>query len=114
MRIDVDFDVDNALSRQQGLIAVAQKRLDLRVLRDSNVYAPEDTNILKDSAIINSKIGEGELVWATPYARAQYYGLPNKSKDRNPRASMKWFEVAKGRYLQDWVKEANDAHNNGD
>lgn len=89
---------------------LVQARLDTQVLKDSNYYAPEDTGFLKASGITGSKIGSGVLEWSTPYAREQYYGRPNKSKDRNPNARMKWFEGAKAVNLQEWINLANEAY----
>lgn len=50
-------------------------------------------------------------MWATPYARAQYYGLPNKSHDKNINARMKWFEEAKIRNAGNWQHTAQEALN---
>lgn len=83
-----------------------QAALDQRILADSNYYAPEDEGFLKQSGITFSKIGEGKLEWNTPYAVKQYYSLPNKSKDKNPNARMKWFEVAKKSNKDKWLKLA--------
>lgn len=55
------------LQRVQGMF-------DMEVLRRTEPYVPFDTGTLAHSAIMASHIGEGLLVWNTPYARAQYYG----------------------------------------
>lgn len=88
--------------------AKAQIYLDAQILKDSNRYCPLDTSNLQKSAIISSVLGSGLLTWRTPYARAQYYGLPNKNTNTNPFASQKWFEVAKSKNLNSWLKLAND------
>jgi hypothetical protein len=82
----------------------AQFLLDQRVLRDSNFYAPRDTGDLIRSGIIAT--GGGEVKWDTVYARVQYYNYPNKSKDLNPFASPKWFEVAKAKHKNEWIEAA--------
>ncbi|MGH1117209.1 minor capsid protein, partial [Bacillus paranthracis] len=44
------------------------------------------------------------LVWNTPYARRLYYNPHyNFSKDENPYASGLWFELAKSRFISEWV-----------
>lgn len=42
-------------------------------LRLCDKYTPLDTGTLIKSAQTNSNFKDGELVWMTPYARAQYY-----------------------------------------
>lgn len=96
--------IDNGASR-------AQIALDNQVLKDSNYYCPQDTGNLRKSAILSSVLGSGLITWRTPYARAQYYGLPNKSLIPNPNARVKWFEVAKSKNLKNWEKIANDEFN---
>ena len=46
-----------------------QAGLDSLILSDSNYFCPLKTGKLQQSAIINSRLGSGELVWKTPYAR---------------------------------------------
>lgn len=81
--------------------------LDQQVAKDSNYYCPEDVGSLQKSVILSAQSGRGELEWNEKYAKAQYYGLPNKSKDKNPNARMKWFEVAKRMFKSKWVKVAS-------
>jgi len=107
----VELDENKLVSRLGKRIDVAQALLDQRVMADSNLFAPEDVGTLQDSVITGSTPGTGVLVWDVPYARKQYYEAPNKSKDKNPRAQMKWFEVAKSQYKKDWAKVAQDGYN---
>jgi hypothetical protein len=83
--------------------------LDGRVAADSNFFAPQDTGDLQGSVL--PIVGNGLLEWNTTYARFQYYNGPNKSKDRNPNASMQWFEHAKARNLKEWEAIANAEYN---
>lgn len=88
----------------------AQAVLDEQILKDSNFYVPMDTQQLERSGIINSKIGEGLLIWNTPYARRIYYGEQyNFSKDKNPNARALWFEYAKSIHLASWRELAKRA-----
>lgn len=101
---------ENAVStRIVKRVDKAQFLLDQQVIKDSNYYCPEDTGDLQDSALKGQQLGE--VVWNSEYASRQYYEDNNKSKDRNPNASMKWFEVAKSVNKDAWLREANNGYN---
>ena len=85
-----------------------QAPLDALILQDSNFFCPIKTGTLQKSAIINSRIGSGELVWRTPYARRQYYEYSKPPYQPNPNACGKWFEAAKARWLKKWVRFVNE------
>lgn len=109
MTIDVKTEVNGSLiqAKIKKAAQLTQPVLDSQVMKDSNKYCPQDTGILQKSVITHSVIGSGLLVWRTPYAKAQYYGLPNKSHQKNPFATMKWFEVAKSKCLRQWEQIIN-------
>jgi hypothetical protein len=106
----IQFDPNSIMDKIRKRTEKAQYLLDMQVIKDSNLYCPEDVGDLQDSAILGYKTG-GQVVWDVEYAKNQYYSDNNKSKDKNPRASMKWFEVAKAENLQAWEKLANDQYN---
>ena len=85
-----------------------QAPLDAQILQDSNYFCPIKTGTLQKSAIINSRIGSGELVWRTPYARRVYYEYEKPARQANPNACAKWFEAAKARWLKKWVRFVNE------
>ena len=85
-----------------------QAPLDALILQDSNFFCPIKTGTLQKSAIINSRIGSGELVWRTPYARRQYYEYSKPPYQPNPNACGRWFEAAKARWLEKWVRFVNE------
>ena len=85
-----------------------QAPLDALILQDSNYFCPIKTGTLQKSAIINSRIGSGELVWRTPYARRQYYEYSKPPYQPNPNACGKWFEAAKARWFDKWVRFVNE------
>lgn len=106
----VNFDEGKVLQRLNESASKAQKYLDAQVLADSNFYCPLKTGTLQKSAIINTRIGSGEIIWRTPYARAQYYGENfNRSQDPNPNARAKWFEAAKAVKANEWEKLVENA-----
>ena len=85
-----------------------QAPLDALILQDSNFFCPIKTGTLQKSAIINSRIGSGELVWRTPSARRLYYEYEKPAHQANPNACAKWFEAAKARWLEKWVRFVNE------
>lgn len=104
--VTIDWSED-ILEKSLDAVAKAQVVLDEQVLKDSNYFIPKDTGQLEDSSIIASRIGEGELIWDTKYARKVYYGVDiNFHTDMNPNAQALWFETAKSRFLSDWVRAA--------
>lgn len=62
---------------------------------DTNPYVPRITGDLAGSADIRSQPSKGLLIYSGTYARAQYYGLPNKTKTFHPKAVMQWFQASK-------------------
>lgn len=108
--VSVNINAEELVARKKQALLFAQAALDAQVIKDSNVYCPQDEGTLRDSAILNSRIGTGEIRWATPYARRLYYGVNfNFSHDKNPQARAKWFEEAKARYLGDWLRISREA-----
>lgn len=110
MRFEVNANVNAkaitaAIKRKA---AGSQEAFDALVLRDSNYFCPIKTGTLEKSAIINSRLGSGQIVWRTPYARRQYYEYHKPAYQPNPNACGKWFEAAKARWLDTWVKFANE------
>ena len=81
--------------------------VDNEIIKDSNDFAPQRETFLQSSAINHSKIGEGEVIWNTPYARRLYYNPQfNFSKDLNPKAQGLWFEAAKAQKQKSWLQGA--------
>lgn len=112
MELEVKFNAPAVMARVSESIEEKQKILDARVLRDSNLFCPVDTGALRDSAIIHTKIGSGEVVWHVPYAAKQYYEWKGiRGHNRNPRATSKWFETAKAKYEDEWLEAINAQHN---
>lgn len=103
----------------------AQAYLDNRVLTDSNAHAPKRVGSLRDSGLEHTRLGSGTVCWSTPYAHYQYEGRAMVGKQSRrawahkrepkvyngkhltysqPSARAKWFEVAKKKFLDSWVK----------
>ena len=108
MTITIDLD-ESAIKRKiESGVDRAQLALDIQVLKDSNYNIPRREDTLMRSGHIPEP---GTVEWDAIYSRAQYYLYPNKSKDKNPNASMQWFEHAKARELKNWEKLANEEYN---
>ncbi len=97
----------------EGRASKAQAPLDSMILADSNYFCPIKTGKLQKSAIINTMIGSGEIVWRTPYARRQYYDYSKPPYQPNPNACGKWFEAAKARWLEKWAALVNEYFKRG-
>lgn len=103
------FDESGVKHRFNDSLHRAQEKLDAQVLADSNYYVPLKTGTLQKSAIIATTIGSGVVRWVTPYAHSQYYGEHfDHSQQANPNACAKWFEAAKARRKDQWVRLVKD------
>lgn len=121
-----------------GVNGYVQKAVDAAVIRECTPYVPFAEGILAGSANTATEIGSGEVVYATPYARYQYYGEvygpnfpivengeivgwrspPEKhptgrkleyNTEMNPQAGSHWFDRAMADHKDDILKEAQDA-----
>ena len=114
--VTANFDEAAINAKLTAAIHKAQMKLDQQVINDSNYYCPlraAQGGTLQKSAQINTVIGSGLVVWRTPYARRQYYGVDfDHSKSANPNACAKWFEAAKARKMEQWRKLVDDTIKN--
>lgn len=70
-----------------------QQFIDSEVLRRCQPYVPMDTGELIRSGIRETRIGSGEVVYRTPYARRWYYR--NAQFQGAPKRGNYWFERMK-------------------
>lgn len=73
-RLDLDGLQDALGARGLKPGGKVQKFIDSEVIRLCDPKVPFATGVLKHSAITASVIGQGMVVYATPYARYLYYG----------------------------------------
>ncbi len=116
--VDVDFNFAKLQGRLAGSVMLAQAWLDNEVLKDSAPFVPRLTGELEQSGPRGTKVGSGEVVYNSPYARYQYYGkvmigpAPKQLTDRDlvysrqshPKAGAFWFERSKAINKKKWVK----------
>jgi hypothetical protein len=82
------------------------------ILKDVSPYVKRDEGALQASGLDHSVPKEGKLVWETPYARRQYWEIPTAVTDINPKATWKWFEVAKAEKMSLWARKIDRAVKN--
>lgn len=99
----VNFNPNAVMARIEGAEEAALFVTSEQVLVDSNFYCKQDVGTLMESAITNSAPEQGIIQWTTPYAQKQYY-LSSASTDKNPNASMMWFEKAKDIHGKEWTE----------
>jgi len=121
--IKVSFDKKSVKTRIQG---AAKKALFLtaeQALKDANQYAPKDQGDLIRSSETHSQPEEGLLIWSTPYARYQYYGVvmvgtPPKTPTNIPLkytrsgARKLWAHEARARHGDEWQEVFQKVINN--
>lgn len=107
--VKISFAPKATADRIGAILHEAQKKLDIQIVKDCNYYVPLKTGTLQKSALIYTVPGSGQIVYRTPYAKRQYYGLHfDHSKQLNPNACAKWFEAAKARKEEDWRRLVED------
>ena len=109
--VKVVFDKTNVKAKISSNVNRAQMALSIQVLKDSNYYCPDAEGTLMRSGRVEDSRTAVSL--DTPYARAQYHGFPNKRKDKNPNAMMKWFERAKSTKLKVWEALVQNEYKKG-
>ena len=77
-----------------------QAMFDTEVMRLTDPYVPMDTGMLKNTAKMASEIGTGELVYATPYASAQYYRPGRAGSSTGALRGPYWGERMKADHLE--------------
>lgn len=100
--MNVKFDATALYTKLEAGTKRAQQALDASIVKYGNLYCPQDTGNLQKSAINNTKIGSGKVVWNTPYAKFQYYNWRGiRGHNRNPKATSKWVETALVNHIND-------------
>lgn len=89
--------------RQIDIMQQAQKYIDSECIRRMDPYTKFKTGALIKSATENTKIGSGQIIQRTPYARIQYYNYDAVQNDTGLRGRM-WFERMKTDNLADLKK----------
>ena len=118
----VELEWNRDILRFNRQYSRAQAWLDNEVLKDSTPYVPMLTGYLYKSGTLMTVLGKGEVIWAGPYARYQYYRKVMKgprygpkyrtskdlrySTDAHSMAQAFWFEAAKAQNKTRWISGA--------
>ncbi|MBR2677597.1 MAG: hypothetical protein IKE28_11895 [Solobacterium sp.] len=108
-----------ALKASRGLDkgGKVQQFIDNECIRLMDDYTPDLNGILKASIRLNTVIGSGKLVQATPYARYQYYGMlmvdpiTLKGSFYDPRTGRHWSRPGVSKIMDPQGRKLN--HNTG-
>jgi hypothetical protein len=109
IKTDVRIFYDRMRSKVSANKERGQKVLDMTVIKDSGRFVPFESGTLEKSAMGSSKIGSGLVVYNTPYAKSQYYGKFDHTKNKHPQATRLWFEAAKAENLEKWIRIVQEA-----
>lgn len=94
--------------------AAARKRartmMTLAAIGDTRPYVPRVSGHLADTGDAASQPERGLIIYDTDYARAQYYGLPDKTKAFHPQATKEWFAVSKAANQSKWKRVAKQQY----
>lgn len=94
----------------EGARALAEQ-----VNNDTQDLVPKAEGTLRNSmSIVDDEHNSRFISWSTPYAAYQYYGVRANGSHRvksytTPRTCALWTDVAKGKYMSDWVTVVRNA-----
>lgn len=71
----MNVKIEWSAQRQKTALKKAQAFIDNECIRHMMPYTPMRTGALHNSAVLGTKIGSGHIVYNSPYARYQYYGV---------------------------------------
>lgn len=112
-KVRVTFDKKSVKTRITGANEKALFVTSEQALKDCNEFCPKDQNDLIKSSEVHSNLKKGLLIWSTPYARYQYYGVvmvgraPKVAtntplKYTKATAQKMWAHYARAKYGKDW------------
>lgn len=109
----IDFNGGSAVLQWAGNFAATRSAMlhrkqmvvDSEVLRYCSPLIPFRTGTLTRSGTLHTVIGSGNVQYATPYARFQYYQTA-QSRPYDSRRGAKWFERMKTAHKKDIQRAA--------
>lgn len=133
MSVSFNFDVGGILENVDRANREAIEEMGEQIIADSNSLAPWGEGDLRSSALNNSDLKNGIIVWDTPYAQYLYYGVlmvgkngsawakrGEKKEVKTPEqmlnfaqdhqnSQMLWYEKAKDINMEKWLKTYQQA-----
>ena len=88
----VELDVSCLDKTLNGLKPGGEVQLfvDTEIIKHCDPYVPFDTGMLKDSPLYASRIGHGEIIYDTPYARRMYTAPDDCNFQNRPLRGPNW------------------------
>lgn len=108
MIVSMNVDSEN-LDKYKGIFSIGgdiQIAIDKKILKDIEPYLPFRHGQLTRSGPLSTKIGSGNIVWDTPYARYMWHGKTKDGKDLvydksiHPLAGKRWTERYKADHIE--------------
>jgi hypothetical protein len=103
MAVRIKIDPHQCAAKVEGAWKKSLFALSSQILRDCNQYVKVDQHTLESSSYEHSQLGEGKLIWQTPYAKRQYWEIQTSL---TPGRTWKWCETAKRKHKKDWQRIA--------
>ncbi|RWU87229.1 minor capsid protein [Lactiplantibacillus plantarum] len=106
MAFKINVDLDGFMD-QTSLTNVKRGQYALvnQAMSDMEQFVPKDQGHLRDS--VHATSDGGQITYAMPYAKAQFYGMINGSRIHNyttPGTSRRWDLKGKSVFMDSWVK----------
>ena len=105
MSVTININKQRIFGRVDKAWAKTLPDITREIRDDANLYVKVDVGPLRDSSLIHSELDKGIIRWQTPYAKRQYWEIETAYTVKNPRATWKWFHVAKQRHLDRWLEQ---------
>ena len=104
MPVRIKISPEQVAAKVTGAFDKALYGLTTEILADCNEFVKRspDQTMLK-SSLIHSQPKEGKIVWATPYARRQYWEIQTAL---TPGTTWRWVDTAKKAHMERWQRLA--------
>lgn len=103
MAVIIDVDPAKIILKMETVWNGNLYALANEILNDCNQYCKEAEGALIASSMEHSELDKGRLIWQTPYAKRQYWGIPTSL---TPGRVWKWCHFAKQRHAAQWERQA--------
>lgn len=103
MPVRINIDPNQCAAKVTGAWNKGLYALTAQVRNDCNQYVKVDQHTLESSSYVHSELDKGRVIWQTPYAKRQYWGIQTSL---TPGRTWKWCETAKRKYKEDWRRMA--------
>lgn len=102
--VRIEFNSEALARKYRSRAKVAQKVLDESVIADTNPFVRYRTGALARSVQTASRVGQGAIIYDTPYAQKVYYDTKSRvTRDIHRDATPFWIEASKKKNLKTWT-----------